>query len=156
MLTTDIHVQLLEKKLCELKTAVMYIMSNSVARLPNDIVEFLEVGDNGQLWFTVHNPGKQVENYEQCFPVRLFFYRKGVDFFVEVNGTATIVVDKEILHEKREFIGEDCLLLKMTPSVAEYTETGKKKLFPEISRFLSQCFTSFRNLIPGREYRPAA
>lgn len=134
----------------------MYIMSNNVSRLPNDIVEFLEVGENGQLWFTVHRPGKNAENYEQCFPARLFFYRKGIEFFVEINGTVTIVRDKDILMEKKDHLGEDCLLLKMTPTVAEYTETGKKKLFPEITRFLSQCFNSFRNLIPGREYRHAA
>lgn len=155
-MTTDIHVQFLEKKLYELKTGMMYIMSSSISRLPNSLVQFLEVGENGQLWLTIQNPKQHTENYEQCFPVRLFFYRKGVEFFVEVSGTATIVVDKEILMDKAELIGENSLLLKLTPSVAEYTETGRRKLFPELSKIINQFYQGFRSLIPGKEYRPAA
>ncbi len=145
--------QFLEERLKQLQTAVMYTMSNNVARLPNGLVFFEEV-DNGQLFLSVHNPKQEKENYEQCFPVRLFFYRKGVDFFIEVTGTATIVVDKDILLNK-DAMNQEMILLKMTPTVVEYTEKGKKKMFPELTKLGSYFYNGFRNLIPGKQFRAA-
>src|SRR6185295_17735469 len=110
-MTTDTNLEFIRKKLDKIGMAIMYTMNNDVVKLPNDIVQYLKIDDIGQLWLTAHKPRYWVKNYEQCFPVRLFFYRKGVDFYIEMNGIA-IVEGKEDLIAGENEISPGSILLR--------------------------------------------
>jgi hypothetical protein len=146
-MTIDNNRVFIENKLNEISSAVMYSESNNIAKLPNDVVMFIKLDDCGQLWFKGHKPRNWIRTYEQNFPAKLFFYRKGVDYYMETTGTATIV-SKE---EKTDLgnIGSNSLLFKMTPSFIEYVETGKRRPLSEIYRSGSQFYNWLMHLLPG-------
>jgi len=89
-MVNDTNLQFIREKVSQLRSAVMYDASNSLVKLGNDIVTALRVDDEGQLWFVTNNPAHRVEECEQSFPARLRFFRKGVDFSMEISGKATI------------------------------------------------------------------
>jgi hypothetical protein len=132
----DHNLQFIEKKLSEIKTAVMYAGDNSIVKLPNDIVTFIKVDTAGKLWFSAHKPRCLLQEYEQSFPLRLFFYRKGIDFYVETSGVAMIAGPDDI-QESGEELAEGEFLLKMTPHMVEFTETSRRPAFAGISQLWS-------------------
>ena len=115
VMTTDTNFRFISEKISQLRSAVMYSMSNSLVKLPNDIVTSVKVDEEGQLWFLSHSPSFYIKECEQVFPVRLHFFRKGYNFFVEVSGKATIV---EIISSDTQ----SSVLIRMTMSNIEYTE----------------------------------
>lgn len=144
-MTADINLQFIRTKLEHIKSAVMYSMSNHLSRLPNDVIMFLKADDTGELWFTAHKPRRWVRHCERSFPARLFFYRKGVEFYIDITGTASIA-GKEELAELENEIGPGRLLLKMTVSLVEYTEMTPKRSFSILTRLQS----FFSNLHLGK------
>jgi Pyridoxamine 5'-phosphate oxidase like len=126
---TDSNLRFIREKIYQIRSALMYSMSNELIKIPNNIVTVLRVDEDGQLWFLSQRPLQQVEQCEQSFPVRLFFYRKGVSFFLEVNGKATIVKDE--YNSLFPFIAESetgrPILMKMNINNLEFTEQGEKK-----------------------------
>lgn len=128
----DLHLEFIKEKIYRLRTAVMYSMSNSIYKLPNNIVTAIKVDNQGQLWFICQAGIPGAEQLEQTFPCRLRFYKKGVDFHVEVSGKATVVdidyppakkgkYDKELPKDQKFF------LIKMSMTNVEYTEPHTKR-----------------------------
>jgi hypothetical protein len=124
-MANDYNLQFIERKLNEVRTAVMYTEGNNVVKLPNDIVTFIKVDDAGKLWFTARKPNCELVQYDQCFPLRLFFYRKGIGYYIEANGVANIA-GKDDTEEMKHELPEGTYLVKMTPHLVEYTEIGRK------------------------------
>ena len=121
----DYKLLFIKNKLQQIKSAVMYATNSNIVRLPNDIVEFESVDDDGLLWFSAHVPRNWDKSYELHFPAKLIFYRKGVDYYVEITGTAVVVNKQDVMYGETNIQGGK-LLLKMVPYYMEYTETGKK------------------------------
>lgn len=124
-MTTDYNLCFLKNKLASFSNATMHTMGNQALPLPNDVVSLLKVDEEGQLWFAGHQPRGWIKNYEQCFAAKFFFYQKGVDHYIEARGNAFIASHEDILKFKGE-IPSGSILLRMTPSVFEYTSTSKK------------------------------
>jgi hypothetical protein len=122
-MTSDMNLQFIKGKITQLRTAVMYSMSESLTRLPNDIVTALRVDDDGYLWFVCHGPHPSLKDYEQSFPARLSFFRKGCDFFVEVSGKATVVNN----FYTKDADGHHSLLVKMSMLNVEYNESSARR-----------------------------
>lgn len=145
-MTTDTNREFIQDKLSQVENAVMYPMSDNIGKLPNDVIHFLRIDDCGQIWFTGHKPRGWVRTYDQQFPVKLLFYRKGVDFYIETSGVATIANPEEILQNRND-IGQSCVLFKMTPSLLEYTETGKPHGTPGLNKLTSGIYNWFMRLL---------
>lgn len=128
-MTTDNNLQFIREKISQLRTAVMYSMSNSIEKVPNDIVTALKVDEEGQLWFLCRNP--LVKEFEQSFPARLCFYRKGHDFFVEISGKAAIVNDAQSAEygssDADIEAGQKFMLVKMKMTNISYTEPNARR-----------------------------
>ena len=92
-MVNDTNLQFIREKIIQLRSAVMYDASNGLVKLGNDVVTAIRVDDEGHLWFVTNNPSHRIEECEQCFPARLCFYRKGIQFTMEISGRATIVND---------------------------------------------------------------
>lgn len=135
-MSIDYNLQFIEKKLNEARTAVMYIDGNNVVKLPNDIITFIKVDEAGKLWFTAHKPRCLLMEYEQSFPLRLFFYRKGIGFYIETSGVA-MIAGRDDATEIKEELNENNYLIKMTPHLVEYTEIGRKQIFPGLVNWWS-------------------
>ncbi len=125
-MTSDGNLQFIRQKIYQLRSAIMYSMSNELVKIPNNIVTAIRVDDEGHLWFLSKRPAQFVSQCEQNFPARLHFYRKGLRFFMEVSGAATIVNDGSDVnnHLAEE---EKPVLIKMTMKNIEYIEPAERK-----------------------------
>jgi general stress protein 26 len=124
----DSNLDFIKRKIARLHSAVMYSRSQNLVKLPNDIVTYVSTDDEGHLWFLSHLPAPLLNECEQVFPVRLHFFRKGSDFFVEVSGKATIVsnISSSRHAEFFEDTNRKAVLIKMTMNNVEYTEVQGK------------------------------
>jgi general stress protein 26 len=144
-MTTDLNLQFIRAKIKQLRTAVMYSMSNSVLRLPNGVVSAIQVDDEGQLWFISRGPLPEVKEFEQTFPARLCFYKKGVDFHIEVSGKATVMNSQYSPEGDDTFEGEEpkVLLIKMSMLNIEYTEPHTKRAKSKVESWLEHGYRWF-------------
>jgi hypothetical protein len=148
----DYKLMFIKNKLQQIKSAVMYATNSNIVRLPNDIVEFESVDDDGLLWFSAHIPRHWVKAYELHFPAKLLFYRKGVDYYVEITGTAVVVNKQDVMYGTNNIEGGK-LLLKMVPYYMEYTETRRKDV--GFKKLKSQVYDVFMNTLGlGRQNQP--
>ena len=92
--TRDTNFHFIKERIYRLHNAIMYSMSNELIKIPNNIIAVLRIDESGHLWFRCNVPAQYVHQYEEHFPVRLHFFRKGFDYFVEVSGSAVLVRDK--------------------------------------------------------------
>jgi general stress protein 26 len=127
---TNLH--FVREKIGRLRNAIMYVYASGPVSLPNDIVTATSVDENGHLWFLANSPSRLVQECEQSFPVTLRFYRKGVDFFMEVSGIATIVStcyynDKASKDELLDSKHPEKILVKMEIMNTTYAEAQLKK-----------------------------
>jgi hypothetical protein len=149
----DFRLEFIKMKLQQIKSAVMYSTNSTLERLPNDIVEFDSIDEDGILWFTAHIPRQWMKAYELHFPVKLIFYKKGVDFFVEMSGTAVVVNKNGIISDTGNKLYDGTLLLKMTPYYIEYTEAKKRDIgFKKIKSQVYDYFMSTLGL--NRAHHP--
>jgi hypothetical protein len=75
--TTDSNLQFIREKIYQVRSAIMYSMSNELVKIPNNIITAVKVDEEGQLWFISKRPVQDLEQCEQSFPVRLHFFVKG-------------------------------------------------------------------------------
>lgn len=144
-MVNDTNLQFIREKVCELRSAIMYVTSNGLVKLGNDIVTALKVDDEGQLWFITNRP-THAEECEESFPARLLFYKKGVNFFLEVSGKATIVSTTYFSQGKGEPRG--CkVLVKMGMTNIEYTEPHTRKPKKKIEVIAENCYDWFLRTI---------
>jgi hypothetical protein len=127
-MATDSNLQFIREKIYQVRSAIMYSMSDEVVKIPNSIATAVRVDDEGQLWFLCKKPLQFISECEQHFPARLKFYRKGISFFLEVSGKATIINNNNGLNLPDEKnIQEKPVLIKMTMTNVEYVEPEEKK-----------------------------
>lgn len=120
----DTNLQFIREKIYRLHTAIMYSMSNELIKIPNNIITVLRVDEDGTIWFQCKAPVQHIAQYEQSFPARLHFFRKGVHYFIEVSGSATIVNRDSVEEERRK---DQPLLIKMNIFSVEYVEPHSRK-----------------------------
>lgn len=128
-MATDTNLQFIREKIYEVRSAVMYSMSNGLVRLPNNIVTVVKVDDDGNLWFLCTPPAFRIEECECVFPARLHFYKKGKTFHVEVSGKATIVNNEFNMEgynqETRQV--DTPILIKMSMTNVQYTSLNERR-----------------------------
>jgi general stress protein 26 len=139
----DSNLQFIREKIYQVRSAVMYSMSNELVKIPNNIVTALKVDDEGQLWFLSKRPLQDVDQCERDFPARLLFYRKGIPFYLEVSGKATIVNNafgigksEDIAETKKE----QPVLIKMSMKNLEYTEPAERRRKNRLELFLEESY----------------
>lgn len=128
-MATDLNLQFIRDKVYQLRSAIMYSMSNGLVKIPNNIVTAIRVDDDGHLWFLSKRPAQFLSECEQQFPARLHFYRKGIGFYLEVSGSATIInpADDYQSDDTSAGLQEKPVLIRMTMRDIEYIEPERKK-----------------------------
>jgi hypothetical protein len=125
----------LHDRIKNLGSAIFFNLSESVLKLPTSIVRIIHVDEYGYLWFFMQKPQQQLNEFEKEFPVKLDFFRKGLDYSLQVIGKGSIVNDPEELlvvttniGETKKFNPEKMILAKVKMTRADYFEniTGHK------------------------------
>ncbi len=119
----------LKDRIFEIKSALLYSLSDEIVKIPASIISVLKIDAEGQLWFFVNRPKRLFFEEDKIFPARLQFYRKGKPFYLLVTGIASIDECKEVVHaftgleqEVESKAMEDMLLIKLKMTKAEYYE----------------------------------
>lgn len=120
----------LQEKIEQIGSAIFFNQSESVLKLPTSLVSNIKVDDFGYLWFFVQKPKQNVQEFDNEFPVRMDFFKKGVDYFLQVSGKGWVVTDPEEQNTFLEMFNdihanllEEMVLVKVKMLKAEYYET---------------------------------
>jgi len=119
----------LQEKIQQIGSAIFFNLSDSVLKLPTSLVSTLKVDDYGYVWFFVKKPKQHLQEFENEFPVRLDFFKKGTEYFLQVTGKGFVVNDPEEMNtlkmsgEWNTLMCEDVVLVKVKMMKAEYYET---------------------------------
>jgi hypothetical protein len=119
----------LQEKIKNLASAIFFNQSDAVLKLPTCIVRINHIDEYGYLWFFVQKPPQQLTEFEKEFPVKLDFFRKGLDYSLQVLGNGYIVNDPEELlvvttniNEVKKFDPGKLILIKVKMTRADYFE----------------------------------
>lgn len=117
----------LKEKIKNLASAIFFNQSDAVLKLPTSIVRILHVDEYGYIWFFVQKPAQQLTEFEKEFPIRLDFFRKGLDYSLQLLGTGHIISDPEEqliitsnINEIKQFNPEKLILVKVKMTRADY------------------------------------
>jgi general stress protein 26 len=124
------QLQFLQDRIRHIGSAIFFNQSDSILKLPTSLVNTLHVDDYGYVWFLVKKPKQYIQEFEKGFPARMDFFKKGVDYFLQVSGKGSVVADPE---EQQNFfegqneplasLPKDMVLVKVKILRAEYFET---------------------------------
>ncbi len=151
------QLQFLQEKIQEINTAILFNLSDSVLKFPTTIVSTLKVDDYGYVWFFVKKPKQDIREFETEFPVRLDYFKKGKECFLQVMGKAWVVTDPEELNafvlqeDMHQEISDDMVLVKVKMMKADYQETSSRSSNSWWGHAFSSIFTWFRS---SNTYRP--
>jgi hypothetical protein len=128
-MATNQQLNFLQEKIQEIGSAIFFNLSDSVLKLPTSLVSTLKVDDYGFVWFFVQKPKQYLSQFEQEFPVRLDFFKKGSNCFLQVMGKGWVVTDPEEMNlvealpqEAKQLALYDMVLVKVKIMKAEYYE----------------------------------
>lgn len=128
--TTGQQLNFLQEKIKEIGSAIFFNLSESVLKLPTSLVCTLKVDDYGFVWFFVQKPKQHLKELETEFPVRMDFFKKGSNCFLQVNGKGWVITDPEemnsldtIPEDAKKMAMNEMVLVKVKIMRAEYYET---------------------------------
>ncbi|SHF59663.1 hypothetical protein SAMN02745131_03077 [Flavisolibacter ginsengisoli DSM 18119] len=127
-MATNQQLNFLQEKIQEIGSAIFFNLSDSVLKLPTSLVSTLKVDDYGFVWFFVQKPKQCLSQFEPEFPVRLDFFKKGNNNFLQVMGKGWVVTDPEevnlieVPEEVKHLAMNDMVLVKVKIMKAEYYE----------------------------------
>jgi general stress protein 26 len=159
-MATENNLEFLKDRIFEIKSALLFSLSDEIVKIPASIISILKIDEEGQLWFFTNRPKQILFDEDKLFPARLQFYRKGKPFYLQVAGIASIDDAKEKIHafaglnpETENKAMEDMLLIKLKMTKAEYYEQKPQADYHHPVRHLFQNLYSalFK---PASYYRP--
>lgn len=120
----------LQQRIEEIGSALFYNLSEAVLKLPTSVVSTLKVDDYGFVWFFVPKPSQHLAEFEQEFPVKMDFYRKGTGYFLQVMGKGYVVSDPEEMNalvvlpeDIKKMASDNLALVKVRIQKADYYQT---------------------------------
>jgi len=154
----------LQEKIEQIGSAIFFNQSESVLKLPTSLVSNIKVDDFGYIWFFVKRPKQHLQEFDNEFPARLDFFKKGVDYFLQVNGKGWVVADPEEQSTFLEMFNdidagmlEDMVLVKVKMLKAEYYETQMRTKHSWWHNAVGSMTAWFRNTNVGSNtYYPAS
>ncbi len=155
----------LQEKIHAIGSAIFFNLSDSVLKLPTSLISTLRVDDYGFIWFYVQKPRQNLKEFEAEFPVRLDFFKKGINCFLQISGKGWVVSDPEEIYalslwtdSLRPSDNEGSVLVKVKMLRAEYSEVklpDQKPWWQPISHVFSMLFGHSNQFRPGT-YFPAS
>ncbi|MEO7307411.1 MAG: pyridoxamine 5'-phosphate oxidase family protein [Ferruginibacter sp.] len=149
----DKNLHFLKEKINDIKIALFRSELNPELQLPNNIIQTLNVEDDGTVWFFTSCNGNHVKNIDRPFYAYLSYQKKGTGCRLHVSGKASIVKndDEGILsmHDYSKGNYGRLVLVKMKIMQAEFFEN---KPFENIS-WAGKIKNSFAHLFMAPPHR---
>jgi general stress protein 26 len=155
----------LQEKIKEINSAIFFNLSDSVLKLPTSLVNTFKVDDFGYVWLFFKKPKQHIQEFENGFPVRLDYFKKGSTCFLQVTGKAWVINDPEEVNtfidlneEVDVALFNDMVLVKVKMLKAEYYETQtrtKNTWWHSAFSMVTTWFRSTNNVGPST-YFPAS
>jgi len=156
-MTPNQQLQFLQQKIKEINSAIFFNLSDSVLKFPTTLVSTLKVDDYGYVWFFVKKPKQNINEFEKEFPVRLDYFKKGTEYFLQIMGKAKVIIDPEevnnFISDAEELKGqdvEDSVLVKVKMMKADFQQTQTRNPNSWWANAVYYFFTWFRS----SDYRP--
>jgi hypothetical protein len=137
----------MSRRLEKLRTAIFSDLGNSLLKFPVSIVRISRADDNGELWFNLPKPYRDTSDMERIFPASLHFYNKEYDYYIHVEGFASIVPEGHErfggLDEQRISPEEIKLMIRVKIKNMEYFHRrirSEKTLYNKISHSIKWLF----------------
>lgn len=92
------NLELIKNKIRNIGSAIMYSTSDTILKLPTQIVNTLQIDELGYLWFLVPRPVQNIAAFDRLFTVRLSYFKKGVGTSLSINGIAEMIIDPEVIN----------------------------------------------------------
>ena len=126
----DNSLAFIKERISEIRSALIYSLSDELIKFPTSIISILKIDDDGQLWFFIKRPVAMLIDAEMKFPARLQFYRKGKPFYLNVDGWAGIDEDQQLINQFTDYMEnksssvamQNMMLVKLQITRAEYHE----------------------------------
>ena len=131
-MTTELTIPFLKDKIRKLKQALFFAENDSLLKLPTHLISAETTDDAAQIWFVIPSPGQCVHQFDQEFPAKLDFFKKGVDFYLKIKGQATIVTDESKMTEdisveiRKKIQNKEAVLVRVKIQHADYFEATPK------------------------------
>lgn len=143
-ITKQQELDLLRDRIRLIPRAIMYNQSANPVHLPNDVVHVEGLDREGCLWVTVSYPKYNHVFMEPHFPLKLCFFDKHVDFFIEADGMGYF---NGLLTERH-----DMLLLKVVPASIRVTEFERETVIkPSLRSVFEFVLEKIRQLITPKK-----
>jgi len=156
-MTPNQQLHFLQDKIKEINSAIFFNLSDSVLKFPTTLVSTLKVDDYGYVWFFVKKPKQNINEFETEFPVRLDYFKKGTEYFLQILGKAWVITDPEevnnflsITNEVKLQDVEDSVLVKVKMMRADFQQTQTRNSNSWWANAVYYFFTWFRS----SDYRP--
>ena|SRR5688572_1150034 len=157
-MATNQQLSFLQDRIRDIGSAIFFNESDSVLKLPTSIVSTVRVDDFGFVWFFITKPKQNLREFENDFPARLDFFKKGKTYFLQVIGKGMVVTDPEevdrfvnLPEEEKQNLLNEMVLVKVKMTKAEYYETRTART-SWWQNAVSAFTTWFRN--SNNHYRP--
>ncbi|MEO5683646.1 MAG: hypothetical protein ABIQ88_13445 [Chitinophagaceae bacterium] len=103
MQSPDLHLSFLQLKIINIGTARFFCDSDNNLPFPAYIINAVKTDNKGYIWFFISSNPLHATLQPINFASRLEFYRKGYPYSLAINGTASLVNDRETV---QNFIAE--------------------------------------------------
>lgn len=138
----DINLAAVREKIKEIKIAMFKSDIKSELKLPNNIIETLQVEEDGTIWFFTTCFGNHAAQLEKSFYAQLNYYKKGSGFHLQIDGNATII-ENNINYSTMAEKNYDTVLIKMNilhAGVFEIKKVENISLTQKIKQVINNLF----------------
>lgn len=118
----------IKEQIMTLGSALFFTENESLLKLPVHVINNVQVDEQNRIWFLIQRPTQALTEFDQELPAKLDFFKKGISFYMKINGTA-MIVDNVAKVNALSASGEDttgmvavCVKIK----AVEVFETGNK------------------------------
>ncbi|MCY7420821.1 MAG: pyridoxamine 5'-phosphate oxidase family protein [Chitinophagaceae bacterium] len=94
---TDKNLQFITNCIHDTRVALMHCQTNSVLKLPNNLIVTDHVDDNGCIWFYTSRPRHFISEIDKEFSATLRYFKKGNSYALNIVGKGRIISDPEEL-----------------------------------------------------------
>lgn len=146
----------LKEKIHEIGSALFFPDNGKLFRYPVSIINIARTDAVGNLWFYVYQPWASEDALQNDFPVTMDFFKKGNDFSIKVQGTATIQQEQEELVDVPKWMSaiksKDFLLVRVKMCSAEYFDYNQQSSLSFFQKFKASWNNWMYSLKPRYKY----
>ena len=132
----------LRSKTEELHTALFYNFSRALLKFPVAVILLSTFDKEGNVWFQLSQPYKEISGMDYVFPAELNFYKKGCPYYANLDGIATIAADDsaQMVTIKFRILKAECFHRKLhMPSMLEAMKIAITTVFASLYHHDSPC-----------------